>query len=575
MTKSIMKLMAVFASMLLVAACQPVRAPAGANLAGTRWVLSSLNSALPLSGILVTLQFGTDGSASGSDGCNDYSTTYTVNGSNIRFGTPIASTMMACPEPVMNQATAYTQMLGAANTYEVASNHLNLRDGRQVIATFVAESQALGGTAWQVIAYNNGRDAVVSVIIGTEITAEFGTDGEIAGNAGCNDYFASYQTDGESIAFGPVGATQRTCAAPPGVMEQEGEYLAALQSAATYQVEGNTMQLRMADGATAVQLSRKAAIELPAPAPDVPTGRVTAPGGVNVRSGPGTNYPVIGFAPFGAEGEIVGRSADGRWWAAAVPSAPGGIGWVSADYVATTNTTDVPVLQPAPPVYVPPPAAAPAATPTPVPPPTVTPSPTIAFWADQTTIDQGQCTNLNWSVENVQAVWVYPQGEPYEGYPRTGQGSEQVCPSSTTTYEMLVLLRNGQTVVQSVTIEVVPAPQDPLAGTSWEVVSYNNGQEAVVSVIVDTRITANFGQDGQVTGNAGCNDYFGPYQTDGSAISIGPVGMSAMACAEPEGVMQQENEYLAALQSATTYRIDGNRLELRSASGAIAVTFIR
>jgi heat shock protein HslJ len=43
-----------------------------------------------------------------------------------------------------------------------------------------------------------------------------------------------------------------------------------------------------------------------------------------------------------------------------------------------------------------------------------------------------------------------------------------------------------------------------------------------------------------------------------------------MAC-EPE-VMQQEAAFLAALQGATAVRREGERLELRTADGALAVT---
>ena len=212
------------------------------------------------------------------------------------------------------------------------------------------------------------------------------------------------------------------CESPSGVMEQESEYLTALQSAATYRIDGNRLEMRTSSGALAVQMTRSLGVELPpAPAPGVPTGRVAAPNGVNVRQGPGTNYPVIGLAPFGTEGEIVGRSADGQWWVVVAPSAPGGTGWVSADFVAAVNADDVPVIAP-PPVFLPP-VSTPNPTPTPVPAPTATPVPEIAFWADQTTIDQGQCATLNWSVENVQAVWVYPQGESYRALSacRTGQ----------------------------------------------------------------------------------------------------------------------------------------------------------
>ena len=39
--------------------------------------------------------------------------------------------------------------------------------------------------------------------------------------------------------------------------------------------------------------------------------------------------------------------------------------------------------------------------------------------------------------------------------------------------------------------------------------------------------------------------------------------------------MQQESEYLAALQSATSFRLDGNRMEMRDGSGATAVVLSR
>ena len=114
-------------------------------------------------------------------------------------------------------------------------------------------------------------------------------------------------------------------------------------------------------------------------------------------------------------------------------------------------------------------------------------------------------------MQNVQAVWVYPQGESYDRFPRAGQGSQEVCPTTTTTYEIRVLLRDGSTVFRDVTITVVgaaptntptatatPQPQptatpteapfvDPLANTRWEVVQYNNGQGAVTTLVPETR----------------------------------------------------------------------------------------
>jgi heat shock protein HslJ len=568
----------------------PAAVPA---LAGTSWVLSSLGGSLPLQGATVTLQFNTDGSATGSDGCNRFRTTYTQSGASLTFKQPAASTMMACPEPVMNQATAFMAALAGTTDFTASDRQLILRAGAEILATFVADSQSLAGTAWDVISYNNGREAVVSLLPGIEITANFGANGEVTGNAGCNEYFASYSVNGNAIEIGTPGSTFRFCPEPAGVMDQEFEYLKALQSAATYSIQGDLLEMRTAADQTALVMIRKAILDLPAPAPEpaTPKGRVVGTQSLNVRSGPGANFPIIGAARAGDEGEIIGRSADGGWWAVSVPSAPGGVGWVSVDFVLATNVENVPVIAAPPPPPPAPTSPPPPPTPTPLPQATATPSAEIAFWADRTSINQGQCATLNWSVQNVQAVWVYPRGAPYSQFPRTGQGSEQVCPSITTTYEMRVLMRDGSTTIREVTINVtpaaptatpVPAPTatpapapDPLAGTRWEVVNYNNGRGAVVTLVPDTRISMDFGTDGQVTGRAGCNNYFASYRASGASITIGPPGSTSMLCAEPEGVMDQEAEFLAALQSAATFHIDGNMLEMRSAADQIAIVASR
>jgi heat shock protein HslJ len=55
---------------------------------------------------------------SGNGGCNQYNTTYQVDGEKISIG-PIISTQMACsdPEGVMEQEGKYLQALGVADTF--------------------------------------------------------------------------------------------------------------------------------------------------------------------------------------------------------------------------------------------------------------------------------------------------------------------------------------------------------------------------------------------------------------------------------------------------------------------------
>ncbi len=169
----------------VLAACQTAYPPpetdagadevlAGMDLAGTSWVLSSLDGSLPLPGTRVTLAFGNDGTANGTDGCNQFNGAYTQDGSNLTFAQPMASTMMACEDAIMSQATAYMNALAATTDFVGSKSQLILRGGDEILATFVAESQDLAGSNWQVVGYNNGRQAVVGVIDGSEITANFG-----------------------------------------------------------------------------------------------------------------------------------------------------------------------------------------------------------------------------------------------------------------------------------------------------------------------------------------------------------------------------------------------------------------
>ena len=79
---------------------------------------------------------------------------------------------------------------------------------------------------------------------------------------------------------------------------------------------------------------------------------------INLRSGPGMNYPILGVAAPGATGEVSGRSQDSLWWQVKVPvtiSFPDGVAWVSASWVITQNAGSVPVVQapPQPPAISP------------------------------------------------------------------------------------------------------------------------------------------------------------------------------------------------------------------------------
>lgn len=282
-------------------------------------------------------------------------------------------------------------------------------------------------------------------------------------------------------------------------------------------------------------------ITIPTPEPERPAFTVSAADGVNVRSGPGTEFDVLGTLPNGARGEIIGMDESGAWLATIVPSAPDGRGWVAAEYVTTENleqlATPVPTEEPTPGAAV------------------------ITFTADNSAIQSGDCTVLRWQVENVSEIYVYPVGESWEDFPATGEESREVCPTETTIYEMRVVLTDGAVDTRQLTVQVGEEVANPLADTAWQLVAINVDQ----APITDTVITIAFSADGTVSGSASCNNYTGPYTVDGATLTMGPLAVTAAACEDAINI--QEQAYLAALGSTTAFAIEGAQLVLFDPSG--------
>jgi heat shock protein HslJ len=86
----------------------------------------------------------------------------------------------------------------------------------------------------------------------------------------------------------------------------------------------------------------------------------------------------------------------------------------------------------------------------------------------------------------------------------------------------------------------------------------------LIDVLDDTDITIEFvSTEGTAKGSAGCNSYFSSYEVEGNQLSIlGPIGVTAVYCTEPEGVMDQEQEFLKILRNAKTYEIEDEQLHV-------------
>lgn len=239
----------VFGSMILLLALAAAGCSStSAALPGTDWQVVTLGETPAIAGADPTLSFATDGTVSGWDGCNRFGGTYKESGSSLTI-TLGPSTLMACPDAIMAQATTFTEGLGQTASYKMDKANLTLKDskGADIMGFAVVVPASLTGGTWQATLLNNGKQAVSGVVEGSTITAIFGTDGSLTGNGGCNNYNTTYKTDGNKITIQPAASTMMACA--DDVMKDEANYFNALTKATTYTISNGELELRDDSGA--------------------------------------------------------------------------------------------------------------------------------------------------------------------------------------------------------------------------------------------------------------------------------------------------------------------------------------
>jgi len=157
-----------------------------------------------------------------------------------------------------------------------------------------------------------------------------------------------------------------------------------------------------------------------------------------LRDGPDTNSGVVDRLPQGTAVTIIARTASSEWFQIVVPSRSKQ-GWVAARYIDTRVALDsIPIASSTPPTR-----AIPANTATPPPPAGVR----INYYAEQETLARGACTVLHWGIENVQALYLNSEGVQ-------GWDEKRVCPNTTTTYTMRIVLLDGRAMERNIVVRV-------------------------------------------------------------------------------------------------------------------------
>lgn len=158
----------------------------------------------------------------------------------------------------------------------------------------------LEGPLWRLDSFVNNQGQVTPTVNNSRTTAGFNA-GRASGNAGCNQFGASYTLAGNKLTVSQAMSTAMACP-DPAIMAQEAAFLDALSKAATYQVTANKLEIK--DGAGKTILTFTA---LP---PTALVGTTWLANGVN-NGRQGVEGIVAGVemsAVFGADGKVTGSA---------------------------------------------------------------------------------------------------------------------------------------------------------------------------------------------------------------------------------------------------------------------------
>ncbi len=124
---------------------------------------------------------------------------------------------------------------------------------------------------------------------------------------------------------------------------------------------------------------------------------------------------------------------------------------------------------------------------------------------------------------------------------------------------IIVLFIFSSVFFSCISHQTPPAPSYPFFGTRWQLVELN--QEPITPWGSIKIPFVEFSKaDHKITGNTGCNSFFGSFRSTDAPFDFGPLGMTRMAC---QGWTDNEINFLNVLEHATAYEIVQNMLLIR------------
>jgi heat shock protein HslJ len=100
----------------------------------------------------------------------------------------------------------------------------------------VTGPNALANTAWRLRSLGG-----TPVLDSVEASIKFSNAVRVAGKGSCNHFFGTVKIAGDTISFARLGSTRMAC--PEPVMNQESNFLKALEDAERFGVEDTTLSI--------------------------------------------------------------------------------------------------------------------------------------------------------------------------------------------------------------------------------------------------------------------------------------------------------------------------------------------
>ncbi len=496
-------------------------------IVGTEWQLRSFGEEAMVrfdeTVTPVTITLHEDMSVSGNAGCNNIIGSFTDSEGSLTFA-PLGTTMMMCDEAAMAVEQAFLAALDGTHAYTINGNMLEIVYAAGVL-TFqaagtgpAADSSAtrstagtaaktdalpLVGTPWVLASMDEAMGTAFDPTT-TPVAINFVDDGSVSGVAGCNNFFGGYTDEGETIAFTPFGSTRKMCEA--NAMAVEAAIFGALQGSVQYSIDAGALTMTTATGTLVFE---PAAMEdAAAPADDTAVSSDALPLVDTTWTLQSFDESMgVAFDPAVTEVTAI-FGADG--------SLAGGsgcnryFGGYSIDGTIVTFDTLGGTMM--------------------------------------------MCEDAAMAVEQAFLAAL------------TGSAEAQIEGST-----LRLITESGPLTFSGTADMAAEAPAEeaagaPLTGTEWKLVAFDDTYTVDFDPAVTT-VLINFGDDGSVFGNGGCNNFSGGYTIDGTIVTFGAIAANMMMCMDPAASV--ETAVFQSLQGDAQAQISGNTLELITGMGTL------